>query len=369
MRKDARHGPTVSVLALVLACSTLLACDEPEQQAEEVIRPVRAMKVRDVEGFVQRYFPGRSAATQEINAAFRVAGQLIKRPIEVGSEVKKGDLIAALDPSTFQAEVDRLRGEVASAKAARERADLELVRQEKLLADGWVTRARLDTVRAESLQGRAAVVAVEAALERAELDLSYTTLAAPFDGVVVETYVENFQEVLATQPITRIVDTSQIEFWISIPENLISSTPYVRDITVEFDAFPGRPLPAQVKEIKAEASETTRAYDVNLIMDQPEGFSVLPGMAGKATAARIELPEEVHTEGYEIPLTAIHNPSDDREFVWIIEQGGMTVSLREIRSIEATARGMRVEGVIPGECIVVAGVEYLRDGQKVRGDC
>ena len=353
-------------VALVLAAA-LTGC-EREEAAEEVIRPVRAMKVRDVEGFVKRYFPGRAAATQEINASFRVSGQLIKRPIDVGSEVKKGDLIAALDPSTFQAEVDRLKGEVSSSKAVLERAVLELDRQEQLLAKGWVTKARVDTVRATESAARASVIATQAALQRAQLDLSYSTLAAPFDGVVVETYVENFQTVLAKQPVARIVDTSQIEFWVSIPENLISLAPYARDITVEFDAFPGQELPARIKEIKNEASQTTRAFDVNLIMDQPEGFTILPGMAGKSTAGRFDLPEEQQVEGYEVPLAAIYNPAGDKDYVWVIDEGSMAVSPREITTIEPTPRGLRVKGIAPGDWIVIAGVEYLREGQKVRFD-
>ena len=312
MRNGARHLLQVLRFPLVLACLLLLGCEE-EQEAVEIVRPVRAMKVQDVEGFVQRYFPGRAAATQEINSAFRVAGQLIKRPIDVGSEISKSNLVAALDPSTFQAEVDRSNADVISAKAAHKRADLELDRQEELLSKGWVTQARVDTVQATESAARASVLAAQAALERAKLDLSYTTLAAPFDGVVVDTYVENFQEVLAKQPIARIVDTSQIEFWVSIPENLISTAPYARDITVEFDAFPGEPLPAQIKEIKSEASQTTRAYDVNLIMNQPENFTVLPGMAGKATAGRIELSEDLQIEAYEVPLAAIHNPEGDKD--------------------------------------------------------
>ena len=366
-----RNRASVTIRALAIPYITLglllTACEEPPQDAE-IIRPVRAMKVQDVEGFVKRYFPGRAAATQEINASFRIAGQLIKRPIDVGTEVKKGALIAALDPSTFQADVDRLSAEVASSEAILERAVLELERQTKLLEKGWSTKSRVETVQATEAASRAGTIAAQAALQRAKLDLSYTTLTAPFDGVVVETYVENFQTVLSKQPIARIVDTSQIEFWVSVPESLISLAPYARDITVEFDAFPGQLLPAQIKEIKNEASQTTRAYDVNLIMDQPEGFTILPGMAGRASEGRLELPESLQVEGYEVPLSAIHNPAGDKDYVWIIDEAAGTVSRREVNSIEPTPRGMRVAGVTPGEWIVTAGVEYLSEGQKVRFD-
>ena len=365
MRSDSRYLLRVVSFPLIIGCLLLLGCEE-KQETVEIVRPVETMTVQDVKGFAKRYFPGRSAATQEINASFRVAGQLIKRPIEVGDEIKKNDLIAALDPSTFQVDVDRLTADVSSSNALLKRSRLELDRQQTLLSKGWVTKARVETIDATNSAARADLLAAQAGLKRARLDLSYTALTAPFDGVVVDIYVENFQEVLAKQPIARIVDTSQIEFWISIPENLISLAPYVRDLRVEFDAFPGQLLPAEIKEIKNEASETTRAYDVNLIMDQPDGITVLPGMAGRATAGRYDLPEAEQIQGYEIPLTAIHNPDGDKEYLWVVDEGSMTVSRREIETVEITARGIRVDGVEPGEHIVIAGVEYLREGQKVR---
>lgn len=247
----------------------LTGCGQ-EPEKTDFVRPVRAMKVQDVEGFIARSFPGKAAATQQINLAFQVPGKLIKRPVDVGKEVNKGDLIAALDPSKYQAQVDRLKAEFAAARARRQNADLQLVRQEQLLSKGWVAEARVDVVRSKALQARADVIAVAAALKGVEIDLSYTTVVAPFSGVVAETFVENFQEIFAKQPIVRLVDTSQIEFWVSVPESLISLAPYARDITVEFDAFKGQRLPARIKEIKKEASNITRSYAVNLIMEQPD---------------------------------------------------------------------------------------------------
>ena len=353
------------VLVLPLLAVLLSACEE-ERVETEFVRPVRAAKVQDVEGFVERSFPGKAAATQVINLSYQVPGRMIKRPVDVGSEVEKGGLIASLDPSTYQAEVDRLKAELVAAKARRENAGLQLGRQEKLLADGWVAEARVDTVRSQARQANATVVAVDAALQRAELDLSYTTIVAPFSGVVVETFVENFQEVLAKQPVVRLVDTSQIEFWVSIPENLISLAPYARGITVEFDAFKGTRIPAKIKEIQKEASEVTRSYAVNLIMEQPEGFTVLPGMVGTARHESLELPEDQKVAGYEIPLSAIYSDQDDNQFVWVIDPATSTVSKRPVTTFEVTTGGTKVDGVTPGELIVTAGVEYLREGQEVR---
>ena len=361
-----RQTMKLPLITLLPVLALFLSGCEQEPKKTDFVRPVRIMKVQDVEGFVARSFPGKAAATQQINLAFQVPGKLNKLPVNVGKQVKKGDLIAALDPSKFQADVDRLKAELLAAQARRTNANLKLDRQEKLLKQGWVAQARVDIVTSHAHQARADVSAVAASLKRTKIDLSYTTIVAPFSGIVAETFVENFQEVIAKQPVVRLVDTAQIEFWISIPESLISLAPYVRDITVEFDAFKGKPLPAKIKEIKKEASEITRSYAVNLIMEQPESFVVLPGMVGAATHSRLELPEDQKVKGYVIPLSAIYSSKKDKQFVWVVDPSTSTVSRRDITTIEITTGGVKADGVKPGEIIVTAGVEYLREGQKVR---
>lgn len=357
------HSVALVALGMVLFVT---GCDDGSEEATEIVRPVRAIRVADGESIVSRSFPGRAAATQEVNAAFRVSGRIIERPIRVGDELEQGELIAALDPSTFEAEVARARADVDSANAALKRNQLELDRQTKLLEEGWVTQSRVDTVQAQTDTAQASVLAARSALERAELDLSYTVLTAPFDGIVVDVLRENFEEVRAQEPIARIVDTSQVEFWVAIPESMISQVPYVEGVQVEFDAFPGRPLDAAVKEISREASQTTRAFDVNLIMDQPEDFKVLPGMAGRATGRRALRADEVGTAGFEVPLDAVFNPGGETEAVWVVDASNETVALREVVTRETTQHGILVTGIEPGEWVVTAGVEFLREGQKVR---
>ena len=357
------------VAAVLIPAALVAGCDQQETAQEEPVRPVRAMKVADFAGVTDRSFPGRAAATQEINAAFRVSGQLIKRPIIVGADIKKGDLVAALDPSTFRAGVDLSSADLISSKAAHKRAVLELDRQQELHSKGWVTQARVDTVQAVESAARASIIAAQAALELAELDLSFTALTAPFDGVVVDIYVENFEEVLAKQPIARIVDTSQIEFDIDIPEGLISVIPYTQDIRVRFDAFPDVEVSAEVKEIGTEASETTRTYPVTLIMDQPEGAWILPGMVGTATGSAPP-PSEGQRLNIVVPVTAVFASKQNNESsVWVIDESSNTVNRRTVQIGNLLSGGYVINaGLEPGEIIATAGAHYLSEGQKVRPD-
>ncbi len=369
MRFCLRHSRSNKPVAWCLAGSVLLlaGCEEP--LAPEVpIRPVISMLVGDVVKFTEQTYPGRAKPTQEVNISFEVSGRMIKRQVDVGDSLKKGDVLAELEADRYEAEVGRLKAERASAQAELENAEKQLARQAKLLEDGFSTQARVDELVAAVRSTRSQSDAISAALDRAEIDRSHTVVYAPFDGTVSETFVEEFQNVVAKQPVLRILDTSQIEMDVNVPEALIGLTSYVTEIRVRFKPLPGLEIPASIKEIGNEASLTTRTYPVTIVMDQPEGAEIRPGMAGEAVAV-VELPEDLVERGVEVPVAALFSPDDassDEAFVWIVEEAGSVVSRRQVTVLTTSGRGVRITGVNTGDRIVTAGASYLTDGQPVR---
>jgi membrane fusion protein, multidrug efflux system len=339
----------LSVVA-VATCLLVSACDEPPEPAE-VVRPIRAMRVADAEALAARAFPCRAEAVGEVNAAFEVGGRVIERPVRVGSEVKAGDLLARVDPSDFENALAEAQARVERARAMRDRVA-------RALRSGAVAEQDLTNAQAE-LDEALAVAEIRA---RA---LSDTQLRAPFPGMIAATFVENFQNVQAKQPVMRLLDISSIECVVNIPENLISSVPYAQDITVAFDAFPGRPVPAVIAEIGREASAATRTFPVTLLMEQPAGFEILPGMAGRATG-RAVLPDHTPETGYDLPLSAIFTDDGERSLVWVIDAETLTASKRVVETLTPSPLGMRVRGVAPGEWVATTAVNVLREGQRVR---
>ncbi len=357
-----RHATIAIVLAGLLA-----ACDEETaaEQQEEVIRPVRAMRVGNIEALEERAFSGRAQAAREVTLEFRVSGEVIELPVAVGDVVEEGQLLAALDPDTYQAEVDRERANLASAEAVMANAENDAERDRQLIRTQTIAQARLDQTLATLDQARAEVAATVASLGRAELDLSYTRLLAPFAGTVVATYVETFEDVQGNQPVVRLLDPSQIEMVVDIPETLIALAPSARDIIVEFDAFPGLEIPAVITEIGSEASETTRTFPVTLTMDQPEGVTILPGMAGRATG---QPPEEETVNTLIIPISAVFGGTAEQDsFVWVVDEDSMSVHQRPVQLGETTAQGLIIDaGLERGEIVVTAGVHMLVEAQEVR---
>jgi RND family efflux transporter MFP subunit len=341
--------------ALVLmALGALSGCEEPVEE-QETVRPVRVIRIVPSAAIGDRGLPGRAEPVEEVNLSFDVSGTIAERPVNVGDEVEAGQLLAKLDPRDYQ-------NQLASARAARDRARANFERVKIAAESGAVAKQDLD-------DARAALDVRQAEVNIAQKALEDTEIRAPRNGSISATYVEAFTAVQAKEPVLRLLDTSSIEMVLQVPENLISYAPLVTDIQVEFDAFPGRTVPARTTEISNEASRTTRTFPVRISMEQPEDFKILPGMAGRA---RGRLPEGAagQPQGYQVPAAAVFS-SDARseaqqDFVWVVDTDTNTVSRRAVTTGGLTRFGIAIaEGVSPGDVLVVAGVSSLREGQEV----
>ena len=342
----------LTLLLLVIGTS-LTSCSE-EVVKKETVRPVKVFKAGDtLGGFSGRSFPGRAEANEEVDLGFEVAGVLIERPVDKGDEVKKGQLLARLDPRDF-------KNELAAARAERERARAYRDRIAEALKARAVARQDLDDAEARLKE---AIAREE--IKRKALDDSH--IYAPYDGVIAFTFFDEFKRVQAKEKVLRLLDISKIKFTVDLPESLISYVPSVTKVWVEYDVFPDRKVPATIKEVGTEASETTRTYPVTLIMDQPVDIKILPGMAGKVSGKTDE-PPIAKMKGIEIPLAAVFTPETEKQdYVWVIKESTQTVHRKKVKTGALTLDGIVVtEGLKLGELVVTAGVHLLKEGQKVQ---
>jgi RND family efflux transporter MFP subunit len=317
------------------------------------VRVIRVAAAQEISG---RSLPGRARATEETNLSFDVPGTILQRPVNVGDEVETGQLLARLDQRDYKNERD-------AAVASRNRMRANFERVEIAVESGAVSRQDLDDARAQLDVAQARLNITQKAIEDSEIH-------APRAGTISATYVEVFTSVQAKEAVVRLLDTSAIEMVLQVPESLISYVPHVETISVEFDAFPGQPVPADIKEISNEASQTTRTFPVTLIMEQPEGFKILPGMAGRATGS---LPENIDAgqRSIQVPLSAIFTPDESEasgtSWVWVVDESSDTVARRPVTSGELDRFGIQIiEGVATGDLLVISGVHFLKDGQKIR---
>lgn len=338
-------------LILIIIIASGMSCSQGHKQNPAQARPVKAIQIGSSSMFNGRAFPGRATAFQQVNLSFNVNGSLIELPIKIGDKVNKGELIAKLDPREFDAKLQ-------SAKAEFTRDEQNYLRAKTLVGKGHISKSDYDLLNAKMGMSQANLTLAEKALKD-------SVLHAPFNGKISNLYVENFQTVSSQQKIARLLDTTQIEMILQIPEGIISYIPDARDIVVHFDPFPNHAIPAQIKEISNEASPDTRTYPVTLIMQQPTDIEILPGMAGKATG------HITHNKNAPnklvIPSSAVLTmDSEKRTYVWKIDPQTNQVHRSEIKPGELTSTGISVlAGLHEGEWIVTAGIHSLEEGETV----
>jgi len=345
-----------------------MGCDAAEPEPAKPPRLVKAMRVLDASSFSTSAFPGRADPGREVNLSFRVPGPLIEISVKVGDRVSTGDIVARVDPKDFESALEAAEGELQMAQARATRAEADLKRLESTFRQdpGATSQMAIDRARQVRDSSVAGVRVVEGTSKFVRDQLRYTSLAAPFDGEVVETYVENFETILPRQPILRIVDTSRIEFVVSVPESLIGYAPYVTRAVVTFDALPGVSVFAEISEIGREATRATRTYPVTLMMDQPTNAKILPGMAGEAII-QADLPEGSRELGIQIAATAIFTADDPtKSYVWVVDPTTSTLERREVGTGELSKSGVLIRsGLRSGDQVVIAGVNLLSEGEKV----
>jgi RND family efflux transporter MFP subunit len=405
------------VLTAILGIS-LLGCGGEPSSETEAIRPVRVMHLDDPKELLRRSWPGTTHANLEVTMAFRVGGPLIDLPVKIGQRVEKGTVLAVIDSRDYQLALDAAvaRLNTANAKSDSVQAQLDQVLPAKRLAAVALEKQRrsefqyienlykrkasskqefdaavaaFDTAKAaikevDAIAGatKAELASANAQVEEAKqsknvaaLNLERSKLVSPMAGEIAVKYVENFQTLQPNQRVLRLLDDSRVKFVVDVPENLISLASTVGNVEIKLDAFPDKTFIAEVYAIGAEASSSTRTYPVTLIFDQPEDVEIRAGMSGKARAIK-DSDDDTETKESDddtktkfvvsLPTASIFESSDGKKMVWVFDSGKSTVNKMEVTINRIGKHGIEVEGLAIDQTVVVAGVHYLSEGQKVR---
>lgn len=352
---------------LLLILFLAVSCQK-EPPPQDATRPVKAIQITDPSRIPSRPFPGVTRAEDRVNLSFRVSGPLVQFPVNVGDEVKKGEIVARIDPRDFAVALDEVEAKLDRTEADLSFAESDFERAYRIQQrdPGAISERLVDEKRETVNRLRAEVRSLEAQVDAAEDRLDYTELRAPYRAVVVAKYVDNFEFIRERKPVVRLLDISTIEMVVDIPEAMIRYVPMVQRVDVSFNSIPNRTFSATVKEIGQEASVTTRTYPVTLLMEQPADAQILAGMSGEA---RFFAPEAVKRLklAIKVPVSALFSDEDpSKSFVWTVDPEHLVVERREVTVGNLETNGIEIlSGLKPGEWVVTAGVNFLSEGQKV----
>lgn len=340
----------------------LTSCQKQEEAHEQPPRPVLSVVVKSTAASALT-LPGTVQARIETQLAFRVLGRVIARKVSVGDVVKKGDVVAAIDPLALELAVRSSQSELSNAQAQLANAASTEERQRSLLQSRSGSEAAYEEAELGRKSAAAAVAKAQANLDKAEEQLGYAQLRAEFDGVVTATSAEVGQVVAAGQSIATIARPEQSDAVIDIPvasfDRLKVGSPF--EIALQLD--PTIRTSGTVREIAPEAEATTRTRRTKItLIDPPAAFRL--GSVVTATATVDAQPTIL------LPSSSILI-KDGKPNVWVVDPAAAKVSIRAIGIDGDVVEGGSVriaEGVSPGERVVIAGVHKLVDGQAVRVD-
>ncbi|MCP3893262.1 MULTISPECIES: efflux RND transporter periplasmic adaptor subunit [Bacteroides] len=342
----------VIVMLVVLVVS---ACGQKKSDKETTVRPVKTTLVES-KSEIKKDFSGIVEAVDYVKLAFRVSGQIINLPVIEGQKVKKGELIAAIDPRDISLQY-------AADKSTYETASAQLERNKRLLARQAISVQEYEISMSNYQKAKSNY-------ELSTNNMRDTRLTAPFDGSIEKRLVENFQRVNSGEGIVQLVNTQKLRIKFTIPDTylyLIRAND--KKFKVQFDTYSGAQFNAKLEEFLDISTDGT-GIPVTITIDDPAFdrvlYDVKPGFTCSIhMSANVgPLLEENMTM---VPLSAVFGETEGKKtYVWIVN--GNKVERREVTVMSPTgeAQVMISSGLKAGEKIVTAGVYQLVEGETVK---
>jgi RND family efflux transporter MFP subunit len=338
---------------------SLAACQPEAETVPPQVRPVRTVTVVKREIGETVSYTGRVEAENEARLAFRIAGRMIERSVNVGDQVGPGQIVAKLEPHNQLNALRTAQAGVAAAQARLNETQNNFDRQKTLLARDVASRAQFEQAEAVLKTARAELETAEAQLKTAKDQVSYTELRVDAPGIVTATGAEPGEVVQAGQMIIRVARKEGRDAVFDVPAQLLRSAPSDPLITVSLTDDPAVTAIGRVREVSPQADPVTRTFEVKVgLTDPPAAMRLGSTVAGRMTleaAPIIEIPASALTE------------SDRRPAVWVVDPKSLTVSLRNVEVVRNDPATVAIsDGLDSGEIVVTAGTQALHPGQKTR---
>jgi membrane fusion protein, multidrug efflux system len=354
---------------------TLTACPKVEKPTPpELVVPVAAPLQQDVP--IVREWVGLTYGMVNADIIAQVSGYLVSQNYEDGAMVKKGQLLFQIDPRPFQAALDQAAGSFEQAKAALIRDEANAKRAVDLLAKNVISREQYDDQIQAFESSKAGVAAAQAAAEQARLNLEFTSILAPVDGLaaIAQAQIGNLiGPSTGTLTTVTMVDPIKVKFFISETEYLQYIQPYFGDPEklVKAQERGGLgfqilltdqtiyPQPGRLLAVNNQVSQNTGSLQVEAVF--PNQGSLL--RAGQF--ARVRGVTSWIKDALLVPQRAVNDLQGKSQIAVIGPDGKVDLRLVETGPTYASMQVI-TKGLQPGENVVVEGMQKLRQGMTVK---
>lgn len=230
---------------------------------------------------------GSLSPVKNVEVGSQVSGIIEKINVDFNSHVKEGDVIAQIDPSTYQQNLVQAEAELANSKAGLELAEINARRAEELFKAKLISAAEHDQTVAAHHQAQAIVKTREASVYRAKVDLSRTTIKAPISGVVISRAVDEGQTVAASFNTPRLFvianDLTKMQIEAAVSEADVGGVEESQKVSFTVDAFPNRKFYGQVQQVRFApiTNQNVVTYTAVVEVNNPD-LKLRPGMTAVA---------------------------------------------------------------------------------------
>lgn len=279
----------------------------------------------------------------ELYSHFVSQGCFNRSKLMKGKSLKKGDVLAVLNPDEYSLLEKQARANFALA-------DVQYKRYKKLRKDQVVSEQDFDEAKANHNSAKAQ-------WDQAKANLRYTQLVAPYDGTISYLPAENHEYVAAKEGVMNIQTNQVMKVIFQLPDYLLNR--YTQGVNVSakmiFDAFPERSFDLTFQEIDTEADPKTGSYKVTMVMERPPELGILPGMSGNAYLV------SQNSGATKIPDSALFE-ENGKTYVWRVDDQGVVAKA----DITMNDSGQILQGLADGDQIIISGINVIEPGIKVR---
>ena len=354
------HFLPLTLLSVVIFL--LPGCGDNHGNKTVPVRTVRYVVVGSAQTLPALERTGEIHAHDETILSFRTGGRIVTRSVDIGDRVNAGQLLATLENTTSQNQLDGAQADYEGAKASAQVAALNVSRMQKLMPTGAIARTQLDNARADWLVARARLKNSESALRNARENLGWTRLIAPQSGMITEVSASAGQVVTGGQSVLTLAtgEARDVVFDIAKPDAIPPQEQ--AGLRVSLLSDPSVQASAALRDISPQADPQTRTWRVRATLQNP------PLAMALGASVPVTLPA-TGPHGYALPASALSRVGD-KPAVYVINPQSQA-QLRVVVPAYYTATSVIISGGLePGDRVITAGVSKLRSGEPViAGEC